>query len=160
MKISPPKGIAVAIAAVLLVQSCTATMPINGRVIDARSREPVPGARVHATWRTTIATLAGSLPGTVIRQRSAITDLAGRYRIWPGIALHAPVFPFSTHLRIGLYLPTIDVSAEGYETRGVVNEFWSPLGFVTPHGILSLRWSSWNGRDIELARANVPPSLD
>jgi len=52
--------------------------PVEGRVLDYKTGEPIPGAIVVARW---LATIVGSGQGTCVHVETAVSDGKGKYRI-------------------------------------------------------------------------------
>ncbi len=85
--------VALTLMSIVIVSSCLAGWPINyvppieGRVIDATTGEPIENVIVSADWSKTIYAIIHPLSGT-IDVKSVITDKEGRYRIPAKISLH------------------------------------------------------------------------
>lgn len=102
----------VALAALLAPAGCAYWgAPIEGRVVDADSSEPLEGVAIAAVWET-YGGLEGGVPQCPVAMDDAVTDAQGRYRIegWgprlPGgsIDISAPTlyyFKDGYHLEIG-----------------------------------------------------------
>ncbi|MEK7322119.1 MAG: hypothetical protein AABZ84_03455 [Pseudomonadota bacterium] len=117
--------------------------PIEARVVDAETKQPVEGAIVTANWELVAGTLAGG--PEVIKQMmvvEAVTDSNGRFSFpaWgPKINLH-PEGGFRENA------PQLLIFKSGYE-------FWKGFNDTPgdhPYNFNSVQRSDWNGKTIEL----------
>jgi hypothetical protein len=127
--------------------------PIEGRVVDKETGQPVQGAVVVAQW--ILATPPEGEEKDYFVVIETVTDAEGRYRI-PGWG--PQVRPRSRWL--DKYDPAIEVFKPGYWPEGLANR---PAGVVGAPGInprgTKVREAYWNGKDIELIPFKIGESL-
>lgn len=112
--------------------------PIEARVIDAETKQPVEGVIVTANWQLFHSTVGGRVPGNQLRVMEAVTDKDGRF--------HFPAW--GPKLSLWGYLdnrdPQLLLFKPGYEYKRLENEVSSKTNMA------SRRRSEWNGKTIEM----------
>jgi hypothetical protein len=118
--------------------------PIEGRVVDKETTQPVPGAVVVAQW--ILATPPNGEERDYFVVIETVTDSDGRYRI-PGWGPE----PRPRSRWLDKYDPAIEVFKPGYWPEGLANRPEGVLGApgINPRGT-KVRESYWNGKDIQL----------
>jgi len=109
--------------------------PFHGRVVDARTHEPIAGAIVGARW---VLQMWGIGERDSIREAQTVTDSNGNYAIPGAMMLRWPLVGW-----LDFSDPTMAVFKSGYKaeflTNGVDRNGW-------------LRRSRWDAIEIELYR--------
>ena len=133
---------AVLLLAWMLISWLVVIQPIRGRVIDATTGRPVPGAVVTGAWIRKHMGFQEALYGGPYRVVEAVTDRSGTYELpaWFGVDIHGPLTA-----RAVSESPQLYIFAPGYEPRTAAN--------ARPAHTLMVRRSLWNGKDILLTPA-------
>jgi len=118
--------------------------PIEGRVVDKDTGQPVTGAVVVAQW--ILATPPDGEEKDYFVVIETVTDAEGKYRI-PGWGPESR--PRSRWL--DKYDPALEVFKPGYWPEGLANRPEGVLGApgINPRGT-KVREAYWNGKDIQL----------
>jgi hypothetical protein len=139
-------AIVAAIAAFFLLPRPAIFYALHGRVVDARTRLPVPGAHVVAAWRLERSFLFVS-QGRPLHLRETVTSRRGDYRFERSFHLYSPLRGSVSDSAS----PALYVFASGYRPAELYNEIW-PAGSGHArdvHGLFTFG-SSWNGKDLAL----------
>lgn len=132
---------------VALLSACAGSLtytvePIEGRVIDADTKQPLEGVIVVAHWELEHGTVGGNVPSGQLNVMEAVTDSAGKFS-FPG---------FGPKRVWGSFLvdkdPRLLLFKSDYAYRSLQNEYNSSLVLRT-HPV---RTSQWSGKTIELKR--------
>lgn len=114
--------------------------PIEAKIIDAETKQPLPGVIVVAHWELEHGTLGGNVSSGQLKVMEAVTDKDGKFS-FPGFG---PEIVWNSFLLN--YDPRLLLFKNGYRYRVLFNEYDSSRELRT-HPI---RRSEWNGRTIEL----------
>lgn len=130
-------GIAILCSACLLGPPVYMAEPIEGRVVDAETGQPIEGAVVVATWRT-LRLGVDTHEGPTLKVLETTTDADGRYRL-PGWGPR-PRVPLT---QVNPYSPRLTVFKSGYVPRSLSND-------DETSGSSMARTSDWDGKTVKL----------
>jgi hypothetical protein len=113
--------------------------PIDARVIDAETKQPLEGVVVTANWQLEYGTYGGDVPAGQLMVMEAVTDKDGRFHFsgW------GPKLAIRSHLSPDLD-PQIILFKSGYDYRALTNSIDFNKG--------ARRRSDWNGKTIEMKK--------
>jgi hypothetical protein len=131
-----------ALAMLAALQSITITLPINGRVVDKASGEPIPNAAVAALWQLEVWTPVHGQPGPTIRIAQALTNEDGAFEFPMTVLFHPPVLPLSWLMRSDDRMPELIVAANGYCPDKLNNDTLGIFGPAHGSGFWFVRASS------------------
>lgn len=132
----------------LLISGCDkrySSEPIEGRVVDAETGEPLQGVVVAANWELEIGTLGGAYPIGQLMVLESVTDENGRFAFpaWGPLEVE--------HGQLGMASPRLVLFRPDYDFRVLHNRF-------DPDDESEMRRSDWSGREIKLKRFAGSPS--
>jgi hypothetical protein len=144
----------VLLAAMLAMQACSAPVaysakPIQGRVVDADTKQPLSEVNVVAHWVLNFGLEGGS--GTDLVLMETVTDSEGQYKFpgWGPIQVPASL---PSEARLKSLSPEMIYFKPGYLPWSVTNTTTGPQPGPGP----LVRTSEWDGRTIELKRFDGP----
>jgi hypothetical protein len=114
--------------------------PMEARVIDAETKQPLDGVIVVAHWQLERGTPGGSVPAGQLAVMETVTDKQGRFA-FPGFG---PKLAVTSHLVNKD--PELILFQSGYRYRALTNEYSGAIELRTR----TVRRSEWDGKMIEL----------
>jgi hypothetical protein len=150
----PKWQFAVLLAALLSMQACSAPVaysakPIQGRVVDAETKQPLSDVNVVAHWVLNFGLEGGS--GTDLVLMESVTDSEGQYK-FPGWGPTQVPASLPSEARLKSLSPEMIYFKPGYLPWAVTNTTTGPQPGPGP----LMRTSEWDGRTIELKRFEGP----
>ncbi|WP_077732061.1 carboxypeptidase-like regulatory domain-containing protein [Methylocaldum sp. 14B] len=118
--------------------------PIEARVVDAETNQPLEGANVVANWQLVVGSLDGERDRGQLEVKETVTDQAGRFHFEGFTKLNPMLYELRDQD------PRIIIFKPGYEWKMITNNY-PGAGTKTP-GIHRKSWVS--GRTIKLAKAD------
>jgi hypothetical protein len=113
--------------------------PVEAKVIDADTKQPLEGVIVTANWQLEYGTPGGDVPAGQLMVMEAVTNKDGRFH-FPG---WGPKLAVRSHLSPDLD-PQLILFKSGYEYRALTNNIDFNKG--------AHRRSDWEGKTIEMRR--------
>jgi hypothetical protein len=133
------------IASVVTLPACVTRLtytaePMEAKVIDADTKEPLEGVIVVAHWQLETGTAGGNYPAGQLMVMEAVTDKAGKFS-FPGFGPKTVWDSFLIDKD-----PELLLFKSGYNYLRLTNPYDSTRELRTH----SIRRSVWNGKSIEL----------
>jgi hypothetical protein len=133
------------IASVVTLPACVTRLtytaePMEAKVIDADTKEPLEGVIVVANWQLETGTAGGNYPAGQLMVMEAVTDKAGKFS-FPGFGPKTVWDSFLIDKD-----PELLLFKSGYNYLRLTNPYDSTRELRTH----SIRRSVWNGKSIEL----------
>lgn len=114
--------------------------PMEARIIDADTKQPLEGAVVVAHWQLERGSVGGSYPAGQLMVMETVTDKDGKFN-FPGFGPKPAITSHLVHKD-----PALILFKSGYHYRVLTNQYTSDIEQRTR----MVRRSEWNGKTIEL----------
>jgi hypothetical protein len=125
-----------------LFHSSYSSEPIEAKVVDADTGEPLEGVIVAAHWELVYGSFGGRVPAGQIKVMETVTDKTGTFR-FPAWGL----VENKTSGSLEEKSPRLLIFKNGYRYEGLTNKFERDYSTMS-----SRRRSDWNGKTIRLEK--------